>query len=206
MGRQRGQILLYLVLGIAFIGVLAGLYFKVHGDGVSQGKAEITAKWEAANRKAEEAAAVRRAAAKLTADTAAAELAASQQKGRDYEAKWRIERAKVRDSTLAACSGSPVGDATTGQATLPLPASNGAPVRFSWQFVRLWDRAWTGQSSESVFPDRIAPSGADAGSLSPVGPGEVLDNHAENASRCSTDRRAFNSLIIQIEQLKSGWK
>ena len=99
-----------------------------------------------------------------------------------------------------------MGDATEGQVTLPLPPFDAGPVRFSWQFVSLWDRAWTGQAGKPVLPDPVAASGADADSLSPFGPREVLDSHAENASRCSTDRRSLNGLIDQIEHLRAGWK
>ena len=203
MGRQRGfGILAYAVAAIVLLGMVGTGVYKVKQWGAN----EVRAEWAEANRKAAEEAAIRRTASELIARTSAAELAASQQKGRDYEAKWMAERAKVRNSTLAGCPGSLRSDAMGGQATLPLPLSGHSPVRFSWQFIRLWDRAWTGQAGEPVLPDPVAASGADAGSLSSIGAGEVLDSHAENAGRCSADRRSLNALIEQIERLRVGWK
>lgn len=203
MRSARGfGLLAYGLIALAILGALSGIAWKIR----ESGKDAIRVEWAEANRKAEEAAAASRATAELIARTSAGELSAAQQKGRDYEAKWRSERAKARDSALAGCPGSPRGTATEGQATLP-PAEPGAgPVRFSWRFLGLYDSAWTGSASEPLYPYRPAAEGPSPDTPSPVGPGEVLDTHGENAARCSTDRRALDSLIDQIEHLRDGWK
>ena len=199
---QRGfSLLAYGLLALAILGALSGLAWKIR----ESGKDAVRLEWAEANRKAEEAAEARRAASDLIAKTSAGELAAAQKKGRDYEARWRRDRAKVRDSALAACEKAPPRDATEVQAT-PLPDSGSGPVRFSWGFVGLWDAAWRDQAGEPLYPYRPAAEGPSPDTPSPVGPGEVLDTHGENAARCSTDRRALDSLIDQIEHLRDGWK
>ena len=196
------NLLAYGLIALAILGGVAGLYGKVHHDGVIAGRAEVQDRWDAASKKAQDRADANRMAAKLTADTAAAELSAAQHKATTFEAKWRIERAKQPDSTLAGCPQSPTANATGTAGTQP-------SVRFSSGFLRLYDRAWTDDAGQPVFGDRPAASGEPAATpdaLTSIGPGEVLDNHAENAARCSADRRALNALIGQIEKLQAGWR
>lgn len=202
--KQRGfGILIYMILAIVIMGMMYGLfhYVDTHWEtsaGVKKGEASRQALWDSANRKAEAEEVARIAAAELIAKTHAAELAVAQQKAVDYETKWRTARAKLSNQTLAGCTET----AITGPDKL-------ATVRFSAGFLRLYDTAWTGDKGEPVFSDQPTVAGQPAASvdtLTPIGPGEVLDNHAENATRCSADRRALNSLIDQIEKLRAGWK
>ncbi len=193
--------LVYIIAGIVFLAALTGAYLKVHGDGVTQGKAEVQTLWDAANRKAQAEEAARLAAADLTAKTHAAELAAMQQKATTFEQKWRQERAKQSNSTLAGCITAPTASSTATAGTQP-------SVRFSNGFVRLYDSAWTGDAGESIFGNSTTPAGytaTAADALSDIGPGEVLDNFQANAALCSADRRKLNSLIGQIEALRAGW-
>ena len=186
-------LLAYLIAGIALAGLIGTGVYKVKKWGAD----EVRAEWATANRKAEEAATVRRVASELIARTSAVELAAAQQKGRDYEARWRKARAEAT-KPLATCPG------TTTEAV----AASGSddPVRMSYRFLLLWNAAWTNQAGQPVFPDPASPEGAGADTPSAVGPGEVLTNHGENAARCSADRRALDGLITQIERLRAGWR
>lgn len=194
-------ILAYLIAGIALVGALAGLAAyerKAGGD-------SVRVEWQAANQKAASEEAARQAKAKAIADASTAILAAAQQKATTFESKWRAERAKHPDSTLAGCSGSLQGASTGGQATPAAPLS----LRFSSGFLRLWDRSWTGQTGEPVFGDQPTPAGGKPDTpdtLTAIGPGEVLDNHQANAEACSRDRRKLNSLIDQIKKLRAGWR
>ena len=205
VGRAQGETLMpspliLIIAGIVFLAALTGAYLKVHGDGVKQGVAETTAKWDAANRKAEAEEAARLAAADLTAKTSAAELAAMQQKADTYEAKWNLERKRHANSTLAGCVTAPQSIAGSPPA---------APtVHFSAGFLHLYDAAWTGDTGQPVFGDSPPAAGQPADTpdtLTAIGPGEVLDNHAANAHLCSADRRKLDSLIDQIERLKAVW-
>ena len=201
----RVNLLAYGLVALALVGALAGLYAKVRHDGVEAGRAEVTEQWTAANKKAQERRDLNRASAELTARTSAGELAAAQHKATTFEAKWRLARGKLPDSTLAGCSGSPTTNAAGPADTTPTPPA----VRFSSGFLRLYDSAWTGPDGQPVFGDQPA---AEVGTADPadaptaIGPGEVLDNHAANARACSSDRRKLNSLIDQIEKLKAGWR
>ena len=201
-------LLAYGLIALAIIAGLGGLYGTIHHSGVAEGRAEVEARWQAANDLAAKQAAERRDAAAKTAAASAAALAAAQQESTVYASKWRAERAKHANATLAGCSTSSQTNATGRQGTLPSPASRGA-VRFSNGFLRLWDAAWTGPDGQPVFPDP-APSAiqpaASPDALSGIGPGEVLDNHQANAESCSRDRRALDSLIDQVEKLRAGWR
>lgn len=197
--------LAYIIAGIAFLGALAGLYGKVHHDGYEEGVQEVTAKWQAADKKAADLEAKRQADADLTAKTSAGLLAAAQQSADSYKAKWLNERKSHADSTLAGCSESPTAGATATAGAIPPPPT----VRFSRGFLRSWDTAWTGNSGQPILGNSPADQSDPTYSpdtLTAIGPGEVLDNHAANADLCSADRRKLDSLIGQIEKLRDGWR
>ena len=193
--------LVYIIAGIVFLAALTGAYMKVHGDGVTQGKAEVQTMWDAANRKAQAEEAARLAAADLTAKTAAAELAAAQHKADTFEAKWNIERKKHDNNNLAGCSESPKPNATGTAGTQPSTPT----VRFSGAFLRDWNAGWTNEAGEPLYPDSPPAASYPDDALTSVGPGEVLDQQHADAVACSTNARNLNSLIGQIEKLQAGW-
>ena len=199
--RQRGSILVMLLVGIAFLGALGVLYGTVHGDGVEQGEGNINKLWDAQKEKDREIAASRRATATATAAKSTKDLAAAHQKGAEYAENWKRARAAAT-KPLATCP-EPSRSVASRQDD-PTPAPTG--LRFSWRFVSLYDRIWTGDAGQPLLSDPASKPGLDADTPSPIGPGEVLDNHAANAQACSVDRRALNSLIDQIEKLRAGWK
>lgn len=188
--KQQGfGLLVYGLLALAILGALAGIGYSIRKAGMDAVRAE----WAAANAKAIQEQRAREMAAKLLADTAAAELAAAQQKGAEYAEKWRKARAAAT-KPLASCPEPP--------RTTPSPVG----LRFSWRFVSLYDRAWTGRQGQPVLRDPTPGEVNDPDTPSPIGAGEVLDNQAANAALCSADRRKLDSLIEQIERLRAGWK
>ena len=195
---QRGfSLIIYAVLALAILGTLAGIGYSIRKAGMDAVRAE----WAAANAKAQDEQRAREMAAALIARTAAGELAASQQKGAEYAAKWRKARAEAQ-KPLASCPGTPRSDATRPDEATPSPSG----LRFSWRFVSLYDRAWTGKAGEPVLPDPTPGTVSDPDTPSPIGADQVLDNHAANADLCSSDRRKLDALITQIERLRAGWK
>jgi len=68
------------------------------------------------------------------------------------------------------------------------------PVRVTWGFVRLWDAA---SRADGMPADPGGAAGA-AGELSPLGPRELLANHADNTAACEIDRERYRQLIAFI--------
>jgi len=75
-------------------------------------------------------------------------------------------------------------------------------MRFSHQFVREWDDAWTDAAGKPVFGDPGRPLEAP-GAASAIDAEAVLANHGENASRCSANSRQMNMLVDLIERLRA---
>ena len=201
--KQRGfGLIVYAVLAIAILASVAGLYAKVHGDGVDQGEGNIRKLWDAQNVKDRALGDQRRATSVKIASEAASNLAASQQAAGDYKAKYDLERKKRDPKKLAGCNPAPTGGSTKPGDTNP----GAGPVRFSLGFLRDWNGIWTGDKGQPLFPDSPPLALKSADTLTGVGPGEVLDNHAANAESCSSDRRKLDALITQIERLRAGWK
>ena len=190
-------IIVYAVLALAILGTLSGIAYKIRESGKESVRLEVAER----DRKAQEEQAAREATARKTAAKAASDLAAAQQKGAEYAAKWRKARAEAT-KPLASCPESPRSDATRPDGPIPSPSG----LRFSWRFVSLHDRAWTGKAGEPVLPDPTPGTVSDPDTPSPIGADQVLDNHAANAEACSVDRRKLDSLIDQIKRLEAGWK
>lgn len=213
--RQRGfGILGYLIAAGALVAALAGLYALVDGRGYARGSSEMQQRWNAANQEADDTQREReRDVSKELAvvDTArqAAEDKASKANLRWQEAKRESDR---RGRALAAIESEPRGSGpvASGQSAAPDAAAAvdqpGVRIRTTWEFVRHYDSAWTGAGGEPVFPAAAGYSPtAESGAASPYGLGEVLDVHGENARRCSTDRREFQTVIDRIEAAERAW-
>ena len=195
---QRGfSLIVYAVLAVAILGLLSTIVYRIREGG----KDAIRVEWAEANKKAAAEQAAREAAARATAAKSAKDLAAAQQKGAEYAEKWKAARSAA-SKPLASCPESPPRNAARPDDPTPAPGG----LRFSWRFVGLYDGIWTDSAGKPVFGNNPAPSGADPDSPSPIGPGEVIDNHAENARTCSIDRRNLDALIGQIEKLRAGWR
>ena len=191
-------LIVYAVLALGILGTLAGIGYSIRKAGADA----VLAEWNAANLKAQEEQAAREMAAALIARKAAGELAAAQQKGAEYAAKWRKARAEAQ-KPLASCHTAPPSDAAHPVATMPSTPADTLRLRFSWEFVRLFDTAWTGKDSEPVFGNTgIPPSGASITDSSPYGAEEVIDAHGINAQRCSEDRRNYAALVKLIRKLQ----
>ena len=203
MNRQRGiavELIIYAIAAAAVLAALGGIVYAIDSRGYQRGKLEITSAWEAADRAAEAAAqAEQRERARLAGEQSE-KLSSAEGKARDADTRWRQARAE------AAGAGKPL---LVGECPQPAGAvAGGAPVdpvlrmataiHFTAQFVREYDAAWTGQDGQPVFGN---PGGTVTAS-EPTGAAGLLTVHAENASRCSDDRRRFNALIDLLETLR----
>ncbi len=191
------NLIVYGILALAVLASVGGLYVKVHGDGERQGEAVVQGKWDAANQKAQEKASADRLARAAAAKTASEGLLAAQGETEAYRAKWAAERAKR--PVLASCAPAKPADkplAVAGSAPEQPAAGDGMQLRLTYAFVRLWDAAWTGTDGKPVFGD----PGGSAGEA--VTPDTALDNHAENAARCSATSGRLNRLIDLIRKLQ----
>ena len=200
--RQRGSIYVYAAIAVAGIAALSGIYFA----GYRAGGNAIRADWAAADQAAQAEADMDREERQQDAWQASQDLSAAQQKARDYEIKWK--QAQKRPGTvLAACGKPPPVDSrpTVNEGQPPAPASPSGPpdgLRFTWAFVGLYDAAWTGQAGQPLYPDPGLPADK-AIQAAPVGPSDLLDTHAENASRCSAAYRQLNALIDLILKFRA---
>lgn len=220
---QRGfGIIAYLIAGGVLVAALGGLYWGIERHGYQRGMAAKQAQWDRANVKAQAEQDERVKAVSQALAEADLKRQAAQDKASDYNAKWQEARRELirKGAALAVCGTksrglSPVErdagvvvperpEAAETAAGAADPAGSG--IRFTWDFVRLYDGAWTDQAGEPVFPPAAGftePAGASA--ASPYGPGEVLEVHAENAQRCSADRRELGALMDKIKKAEKAW-
>lgn len=212
---------LYLTLAVLvlIILVVAGIFMGGYYDGKRAGQDEVRAEWDRQKVADEKAAAALRQASdgEVAAAEGKAELA--RQAADESERKWREVKNAAQKSgvALATCQGgtvpvaSGVPEHTDGAAAdnrVDVPAGGGGRgVVVTWEFIRLWDSAWTDSNGQPVFGDPSITAGAAgaADSASPYGPGDVLDNHQENARRGSACRRQLNSLIDLLDSLEAKW-
>ena len=117
------NLIIYAVVAIALIGAAAGFYGKIHHDGYAQGTAETQAKWDAANRKAEEQSRAKEAADKLAKDSADAEHKAAVDRLNSTISKLRADADKRRASFLPAA---PAATTSTDTACFDRPQYLGA--------------------------------------------------------------------------------
>lgn len=217
MNKQRGEIslLVYLVLVLAILGALVGLYELVDHNwetsaGIAKGKDLKQAEWNDANRKAQEAADARKAGDELLAQQKAAELLKANQDAEGYKRKYEAERAQRKrekhPQVFANCSKQ---QNTGGSNEQQAKDTDVTPtLRLSWGFVREWDGAWTGQTGQPVFGLQLGGTGAgeQPDTPSPLSIDDLSDNHAANAALCSTDRRRLNALTDKIKALQQRWQ
>jgi hypothetical protein len=223
LGRQAGFVLpaplLYLLAAIALLGAVYGFYAAVDGRAYKRGAAEKQGEWEAANRAAQ---ALQRAREQDVSDAIKekeAQRTAAADRAEGFEIRWKEARREIRrnGNPLATCDAPPSAPPLAGAAPADVARSPADPaalrgrVRFTWDFVRLYDAAWTGPGGESVFgaaaglagafaADPAAPAGPSA-----YGPDELLDVHGDNAARASACRRDFSALIEKIRAAEAAW-
>ena len=203
---------LYLVAIIGIVGAVYGVITWVDHRwettaGIKEGQRITKVEWAAANEKAEKEASKKKRAAELLAEELARQLIEAEGNAKDYERKYAAERAARKRAAaplgFADCGKTqPTGGTENAQ---PQTATDVTPtLRLSWGFVRDYDAAWTGKAGQPIFG--IQPGGAaasePAGAPSPLKLDDVLDNHADNAALCSTDRRRLDAMINKIIQLK----
>lgn len=204
------------------IGVIVALLFwavQWHGSVYfKRGEASKQAEWDAANRAAQEKQEKLREAQRVELLEQSRKREAAEAAARDYEAKWTEARDAARRSkrplVLAQCSGERArggGEATPASTSSGPDGDGDAGVRLAltWEFVSLYDSAWTGATGQPVFGDPagiLAQAGRpDPASPSPYDVDRLVDLHRQNAERCSSDRRQLNALIDVVEKLRTQW-
>ena len=134
---------------------------------------------------------------------------AAQAAADDYQQRWKEAR------NAAKRTGTPLAVADCGAAA-PVTAAAGSglkdpagPVRLrlTWEFVSLWDQAYTASDGQPLFGDtaRAEKAAAGSGAASPYGPDELLDTHQVNAGRWDTCRRQLRALVDTIDGLERKW-
>lgn len=189
------ELLVWAAIALAILGAIGGIMHSLKMAGVNEERAAQAER----DRKQQEMDNARRDERKGIIQKAAADVVKANAEADDYRARWRKE--KNRGASLATCDQSPS----------PAPAAGGGVagarlgVRFTPDFVRLWDGAWTGPTGQPIFGDRgelaLGPAAAD--SVESPGVDAVLDNHEENASRCSKNSRQLKTLVDTIKKLRA---
>ena len=193
------------IAAVVIVGLIAGAMW-FYSTGKSAGEASVRAEWSRAKlqaiedgRKRDEAVTAELLEAKKTRD--AAQAAANFNRTKWQEAKREVERS---GKELASCA---TARAEPGQSS-PEPAPV-AGVRLHWNFVWLYDGAFTGTDGQPLFaaPTELPSNtgGADAAAPSPYGLAELLTVHGENAMKQSDCRRALIQVRTEIERAAAAW-
>lgn len=227
-GNNRGigtvDLVLYVLLagavvtGVVILQRMIASHAEFH---YQRGLAEKQLEWD---KDKERAAEVQRRKERAVADALLAEekrRLAAETAAADANQRWEEARREARNrKPMVVC---PPVDVERGRAGRPVAGTAGAsdpaaPVagdpagdsgggpRLTWDFVLLYDAAWTGADGQPVFG--AAAGGAEAaraGAASPYTPDDALDVHGANARRCSEDRRTLAELIGKIERAAEAW-
>lgn len=127
----------------------------------------------------------------------------------EYQQKWKEQRnaAKRSGTPLAVVDGctAGAGSATAGSG-LKDPVGP-VRLRLTWEFVSLWDSAYTGSDGQPLFGDtaRTEKTAAGPGAASPYTADDVLDRHEVNTARWDTCRRQLRALVETIDGLERDW-
>jgi hypothetical protein len=188
-------IIIYALLALAILATLAGIGRSIFNAGVDHEKTEQAVRDAKAQKAADELALQRREDGR---DSTIA-LSVANASARNYEAKWRLARANNQQSlaTVFCPDAAPAGFPVLADSAADGGA--GVRIRLSSQFLREYDRAWTGPGGQPVFDD---PGGPLDSSGTAVTLESLLALHSENASRCSGTARRFNSLIDLVRKLQ----
>jgi hypothetical protein len=221
--KQHGYAWLIYVVVIAGVVVALGLVARaIDKRGYERGALEVRDEWNQANAKAR--AEQRRRDGAVAAEILgaerrwlAAEQAATESRQQLEEAKRNAQRS---GTALATCTRTAQPNAAVRRADregvdrAAGPANNkggsGAPAddlvpRLTWAGVRFYDGAWTDAAGKPVFAAPARPEGAAEADPSPYGFGELDAVHAENARRCSEDRREHAKIIEELRGAARAW-
>lgn len=162
---------------LALVGLVAALF----GFGYVRGAQAELQRFEAAERKA----------AQVREDALNAALKRGREAARQYLA-YRLRAEEKKYALSQAIRTAPTETLYRTDCSDDSPQSD--PVRVTWDFVRLWDGA-AGEARVSADPGGTARTPSD---LSPLGPRDLLANHAENTASCEIDRERYRQLIAYI--------
>jgi len=194
------SLLVYGLLALAVLASAAGLYAKVHHDGYAEGEGVVQGRWDAANRTAQAQADALRQQRAAEGQKSSAALQQAEAEADAANDRWIQARKEARNARipLAVCPGQPQPSATAVAGTTPQLLV----LRLSYEFLREYDTAWTGQDGQPVFSDPPRPPETELAAASPVTLPDALETHAENARRCSEHRRQLDKLTALIKSLQ----
>ena len=222
MRRQRGDIASSLIIyGIMAVVGVAGIY-GAYRWAYNRGATSVQEKWDEANRIEAAKEAERKAGEEKILAEEKTKRALAEKQAAQAELNWKeaVDAARKADRKLArgTCPPPAVGvpaKPAPGAPPSPQPKVtpnlmvDGGDVRFTWEFVGLYDSAWTNREGKPVHgtPEGVLKSAGqtDATALAPYGPQEVIEVHGKNAVRCSSIERLYNSLIDTIQKLEMDW-
>ena len=194
------RLYIYAAAAAAFIALIGGIYYV----GYKAGAAKVETQWLQADAQAQENERKSRLAREDESRRSAALLADAERRARDAGELYRRERARAAPIAAAACPATArnVAPQQVDEKTDDIPLSGGG-IRFNAAGLGLWDAPWTDQKGEPVFghPGDIAAGAVDAAAPFPTLE-DAVDNHAQNAERCSENRRQLVSLIDLIRRLQ----
>lgn len=220
--RQRGFAWwVYLLAAGAAVALLWAVVAWIDGRGFERGKLKVKGEWDQANRDAETAARARRDAVAKALIIEEKRRLGAEQAAVDNHTKWQeaLRESERNGKQLATCTRTPRSDAqvrggAAGQPTVQAPGAGdvagprGADpdpgVRFTAEFLRHYDTAWTGSDGKPVFGAAARPP--DAASAGAVGPRELLQVHGINAERCSAARRELEALMNDLRAAEAAWE
>ena len=201
---QRGSMLLvYAIVAIAAVGMIWGAISWHAGVHYKRGLADKQVEWDRANVRAAAAQRARELDVSEAIKEKEAQRMAANDKAADYETRWKeaVRENRRKGVPLATCDQAPAPGAPTAVAGAPAGG-----VRFTWEFVRQYDSAWTGRAGEPLYPAPVGPEAAEgSGAASPYGPADVLDVHGDNAAGASECRREYRSLVEKIKAAEKAW-
>lgn len=231
--RQRGVTLIQAAIALAALASLVaatlGAIAWVDSRGYNRGVAETETRWNEANRKAQAEQRAREAAVAAALAEEQDRRLSAEARAEQNDRKWReavrdSRRNKValgtcvQPATKRADAGADgrgphagAGELVGGGIRAPSVGADAArdpvlgSIRLTWEFVRLYDAAWTSRSGEPVFESPAGGEAAQSADASPYGLDEVIEVHGENAASCSADRREFQALIGRIEAAEAAW-
>jgi hypothetical protein len=223
MKRQRGDITSSLII-YAIIAVVGGVgIFGAYRWAYNRGADSVQEKWDEANRIEAKKEAERKAGEEkiLAAEKTKREVAERQAAQAELNWKEAVDAARKEKRKLAGVVCPPPAVGVPAKPALGTPPSKptfapspfvlegGGDLRFTWEFVGLYDSIWTDREGKPVHgtPQGILKGAGqtDATALAPYGPQEVIEAHGKNAVRCSSIERLYNSLLDTIQKLEKDW-
>lgn len=198
MKHQHGfGLLAYGIVALLILGALSSIGYIIRRSGYEAAMLEVAERDRLAAEQEKARAQAREALARLEAQR----LLKAQEAAAAANQKWQEARNELRRKQKPLI----IAECPSGGGLKPAPA--GAPrLRLAWEFVSLYDAAWTDSDGKPVFGFQRGgvAAGSEAGA-SPYAADDLLDVHGENAKRCSENARRLDALTAKIGKLRVQW-